>query len=64
MIPEEFKDMRPFEPEELSAAYDSLLADPMFRAVVGMVMPQIPSDMLGPMTVSYTHLTLPTMAVV
>ncbi len=49
MIPEEFKDMRPFEPEELPAAYDSLLADPMFRAVAGMVMPQIPADMLGPM---------------
>ena len=49
MIPEEYKDMRPFEPEELPAAYDSLLADPMFRAVAGMVMPQIPADMLGPM---------------
>lgn len=49
MIPEEFKDMRPFEPEELPAAYDSLLADPMFRAVVGMVMPQIPVEALGPM---------------
>ena len=49
MIPEEFKDMRPFEPEELPAAYDSLLADPMFRAVVGMVMPQIPAEALGPM---------------
>ena len=49
MIPEEFKDMRPFEPEELPAAYDSLLADPMFRAIVGMVMPQIPAEALGPM---------------
>lgn len=49
MIPEEFKDMRPFEPEELPAAYDSLLADPMFRTVVGMVMPQIPAEALGPM---------------
>ena len=49
MIPEEFKDMRPFEPDELPAAYDSLLADPTFRAVVGMVMPQIPADMLAPM---------------
>ena len=49
MIPEEFKDMRPFEPEELPAAYDSLLADPMFRAVVGMVMPQIPAEALDPM---------------
>lgn len=49
MIPEEFKDMRPFEPEELPAAYDSLLADPTFRAVVGMVMPQIPAEALGPM---------------
>ena len=49
MIPEEFKDMRPFEPEELPAAYDSLLADPTFRAIVGMVMPQIPAEALGPM---------------
>ena len=49
MIPEEFKDMRPFEPEELPAAYYSLLADPMFRAVVAAVMPQIPADMLAPM---------------
>ena len=49
MIPEEFKDMRPFEPEELPTAYDSLLADPMFRAVVGMVMPQIPAEALDPM---------------
>ena len=49
MIPEEFKDMRPFEPDELPAAYDSLLADPMFRAVVGMVMPQIPAEALDPM---------------
>ena len=49
MIPEEFKDMRPFEPEELPAAYDSLLADPTFRAVVGMVMPQIPVEALAPM---------------
>ena len=48
MIPEEFKDMRPFEPEELPAAYDSLLADPMFCAVVGMVMPQIPAEALAP----------------
>ena len=48
-IPEEFKDMRPYEPEELAAAYDSLLADPMFRAVVAQVMPQIPADMLAPM---------------
>ena len=49
MIPEEFKDMRPFEPEELPAAYDSLLADPTFRAVIGMVMPQIPAEALAPM---------------
>ena len=49
MIPEEFKDMRPFEPDELPAAYDSLLSDPTFRSVVGMVMPQIPADMLAPM---------------
>ena len=49
MIPEEFKEMRPFEPEELPAAYDSLLSDPMFRAVVSMVMPQIPAETLGSM---------------
>lgn len=49
MIPEEFKDMRPYEPEELAAAYDELLADPTFRAVVAMVMPQIPAEALAPM---------------
>ena len=49
MIPEEFKDMRPFEPEELPAVYDGLLADPTFRAVVSMVMPQIPAEALAPM---------------
>ena len=49
MIPEEFKNMRPYEPEELAAAYDELLADPTFRAVVAMVMPQIPAEALAPM---------------
>ena len=49
MIPEEFKDMRPYEPEELAAAYDELLADPTFRAVVAMVIPQIPAEALAPM---------------
>ena len=33
-IPEVFDTIRPFEPEELPAAYDRLLADPGFQAVL------------------------------
>lgn len=43
----DFSDMRPFEPEELPAAYDQLLSDPMFCKVVGYVFPDIPLDVLA-----------------
>ena len=32
--PDIFKDIRPFEPEELPEVYDRLLADKQFQAVV------------------------------
>lgn len=41
-IPQTFDTIRPFEPEELPAAYDRLLADPGFRAVVAYLYPDIP----------------------
>ena len=42
----DFDAIRPFEPEELPAAYDRLVANPQFRAVVGMLYPQVPFEML------------------
>ena len=47
-IPAEFNEIRPYTPEELPQIYEELIADPAFRTVVESV------------TVSYTHLTLPT----
>ncbi len=40
-IPSEFSSIRPFEPEELPAAYDRLLADPQFRQVLAYVFPSL-----------------------
>lgn len=37
-----FDDIRPFSPEELPEAYDRLLADPQFQAVVKYLFPQVP----------------------
>ena len=42
----DFDAIRPFEPEELPAAYDRLVANPQFRTVVGMLYPQVPFEML------------------
>lgn len=42
----DFDAIRPFEPDELPAAYDRLIADPQFRTVAGLVYPQVPFDML------------------
>ena len=42
----DFDALRPFEPEELPAAYDRLVANPQFRAVVGMLYPQVPFEAL------------------
>ncbi len=41
---EEFDAIRPFEPEELPAAYDRLESDMQFRAVVAMLYPQVPFE--------------------
>lgn len=42
----DFDAIRPFEPKELPAAYDRLVANPQFRAVVGMLYPQVPFEAL------------------
>lgn len=47
MTPNVFDSMRPFEPEELPAAYDELLADPAFRQVVGFAFPGLPFEALA-----------------
>ena len=46
-IPAEFDEIRPYAPEELPQVLEELIADPMFKAVVGQVMPGIPFDMLA-----------------
>ena len=46
-IPEKFKDIRPFEPEELPEVYDRLLANPQFQTVVRHIFPNTPYDMIA-----------------
>lgn len=46
-IPEKFKDIRPFEPEELPEVYDRLLANPQFQAVIRHIFPDVPYDMIA-----------------
>lgn len=41
-----FDEIRPFEPEELPAVYDRLVADPQFRSVVSTVYPDVPFSVL------------------
>ena len=43
----DFTDMRPFEPDELPAAYEELLADPTFRRVATSVFPDVPFEHLA-----------------
>ena len=43
-IPSEFDSIRPFEADELPAAYDRLEADPQFRAIVAYLYPQVPFE--------------------
>lgn len=43
-IPSKFDSIRPFEPEELPAAYERLLADEQFRAVIGYVFKGVPFE--------------------
>lgn len=42
-----YDNIRPFEPEELPAVYDRLLADPQFKAVIGYVFPGVPFEALA-----------------
>lgn len=46
-IPAEFDEIRPYAPEELPQVFEELIADPMFKAVAGQVMPGIPFEMLA-----------------
>ncbi len=46
-IPENFNTIRPFEPEELPEAYDRLLADPSFIAVLAYLYPGVPAQAIG-----------------
>lgn len=46
-IPSKFDPIRPFEPEELPAAYERLLADAQFRAVLGYVFKGVPFESIA-----------------
>ncbi len=46
MIPNEFDDIRPFTPEEMPAAIDSLLDDPQFSAIASAFYKNVPLDVL------------------
>ena len=45
--PETFDAIRPFEPEELPEAYDRLLADSGFQAVLAYLYPGVPVEAIG-----------------
>ncbi len=46
-IPEIFDPIRPFEPEELPAVYEKLLADKGFLAVIAYLYPGVPVEAVG-----------------
>ena len=46
IIPEEFKDIRPFEPEELPEAIDRLFSSEQFRSILPYIFPEIPVETL------------------
>jgi hypothetical protein len=46
LIPEEFDEIRPFTPEELPAAYESLIAEKDFHEAVAEISPDVPFDVL------------------
>ena len=45
-VPAEFDEIRPYNAEELPQVFDELFADPMFKAVVKKVMPNVPLEAL------------------
>ena len=42
--PEEFDEIRPYDPEELPAIFEELIADPEFRAAAEQVLPAPPYE--------------------
>ena len=46
-IPSIFDDIRPYEPEELPQAFDRLLADRQFCAVVAYLYPNVPLEAIA-----------------
>ena len=46
MIPEEFKGIRPFEPEELPEAIDRIFSSEQFRTILPYIFPEIPVEIL------------------
>lgn len=45
-IPAEFSSFRPYEPEEMPAAFDSLLADPQFNQILSAYFKDVPFEMV------------------
>ncbi len=43
----QFDDIRPFNPDELSEVYDRLLANPQFQAVINYLYPQVPFEAIA-----------------
>ncbi len=46
-IPDQFNDIRPFEPEELPAVYDRLLSNSQFQAVLKFLYPDVPLEAIA-----------------
>ena len=46
-IPSEFDPIRPFEPEELPAAYERILADKQFQQVLAYLYPDVPAEAIA-----------------
>ena len=46
-IPSEFDPIRPFEPEELPAVYDRILADKQFQQVLAYLYPDVPKEAIA-----------------
>lgn len=42
--PAEFDEIRPYDADELPAVFEELIADPSFRSIIEMVMPQVPFE--------------------
>ncbi|WP_297644645.1 acyltransferase [uncultured Bacteroides sp.] len=47
MMYTEFDEIRPYHDEELPQVFEELIADPAFRQVVGVVMPDVPFEVLA-----------------